>query len=94
MDRRDTSWACNSDRMIDIIDKVGGIDLTLSTDEVRVANNYIKEMCNLRNLEPTSYFFVQEGTKTCSGIQAVAYARIRYVGNADYQRTGKRPYTV
>lgn len=76
--------------MIDIIDKVGGIELTLSTDEVRVANNYIKEMCNLRGLEPTNYFFVQEGTKTCSGIQAVAYARIRYVGNADYERTERQ----
>lgn len=76
--------------MIDIVDKVGGIELTLSADEVRVANNYIKEMCNLRKLEPTNYFFVQEGTKTCSGIQAVAYARIRYVGHADYQRTERQ----
>lgn len=78
------------DSMIDIIDKVGGIELTLSKEEVRVANNYIKEMCGLRNLQPTNYFFIQEGTKTCSGIQAVAYARIRYVGNADYQRTERQ----
>ena len=36
--------------MIDIIDKLGGVELTLSDDEVRVANNYITEMCNLRNV--------------------------------------------
>lgn len=76
--------------MIDIIDKVGGVELTLSAEEVRVANNYITEMCRLKNLEPTNYFFIQEGTKTCSGIQAVAYARIRYVGHADYQRTERQ----
>lgn len=76
--------------MIDIIDKIGGVELTLSKDEVRVANNYIKEMCNLKNLNPTSYYFLQEGTKTCSGVQAVAYARIRYVGNADYERTERQ----
>ena len=35
--------------MIDIIDKLGGVELTLSDDEVRVANNYITEMCNLRS---------------------------------------------
>ena len=76
--------------MIDIIDKVGGVELTLSKDEVRVANTYVKEMCNLKKLDPTSYYFIQEGTKTCSGIQAVAYARIRYVGNADYERTERQ----
>ena len=76
--------------LIDIIDKIGGVELTLSSEEVRVANNYIKEMCGLRDLDPTSYFFIQEGTKNCSGIQAVAYARIRYVGNADYERTERQ----
>ena len=76
--------------MIDIIDKLGGVELTLSDDEVRVANNYITEMCNLRKLDPNSYYFIKGGTKTCSGIQAVAYARIRYVGNADYQRTERQ----
>lgn len=90
VDRRDTSWVGNSDSMIDIIDKVGGVELTLSKDEVRVANNYVTEMCNLKKLDPTSYYFIQEGTKTCSGIQAVAYARIRYVGNADYERTERQ----
>ena len=76
--------------MIDIIDKVGGVELTLSKDEVRVANNYVTEMCGLKNLDPESYYFANEGTKNCSGIQAVAYARIRYVGHADYQRTERQ----
>lgn len=76
--------------MIDIIDKLGGVELTLSDDEVRVANGYVTEMCNLRKIDPNSYYFIQGGTKTCSGIQAVAYARIRYVGNSDYQRTERQ----
>ncbi|HIV12644.1 MAG TPA: LCP family protein, partial [Candidatus Pullilachnospira stercoravium] len=31
-----------------------------------------------------------EGTYECNGMQAVAYARIRKVGNADYQRTERQ----
>lgn len=76
--------------MIDIVDAVGGVELTLSSEEVRVANNYIKEMCRLRGEEPTNHYYISEGTHNCSGIQAVAYARIRYVGHADYQRTERQ----
>lgn len=74
----------------DIIDKMGGIELTISDKEVTVANNYIREMCNLRELTPEDYLLSGGGTYSCSGIQAVAYARIRYVGNADYQRTERQ----
>ena len=36
------------------------------------------------------YLIPGEGTYECNGMQAVAYARIRKVGNSDYQRTERQ----
>lgn len=76
--------------MIQIIDAVGGVELSLSSEEVRVANGYITDMCNLQKKDPEKNLIPKEGTRNCSGMQAVAYARIRYVGHADYQRTERQ----
>ena len=76
--------------MMGIIDDLGGIELTLSEEEVRVANGYIREMCRLQGLDAEDYLYPEAGTYNCSGMRAVAYARIRYVGNADYERTERQ----
>ncbi len=76
--------------MITIIDKLGGIELTMSNAEAKVANNYIIEMCEMKNLDPEKYKLSKGGTRKYNGIQAVAYARIRYVGHSDYQRTERQ----
>ncbi len=74
--------------MIEIIDAIGGVDLTISADEARVANNYIREMCNGVGVDPKEYY-VSEGSLHLNGMQAVAYMRIRYVGS-DYARTQRQ----
>ncbi len=76
--------------MIDIIDCLGGLDIDVSTDEAAVANNYIKEMCTGIGLDPSSYYITGGGTLHLNGMQTVAYARIRYVGNADFGRTQRQ----
>ena len=76
--------------MIDIIDCLGGLDIDVSTDEAAVANNYIKEMCTGIGLDPSSYYISGGGTLHLNGMQTVAYARIRYVGNADFGRTQRQ----
>lgn len=76
--------------MIGIIDDLGGVELTLSEGEVRVANGYIREMCRLQGLDAEEYLYPAAGTYNCSGMRSVAYARIRYVGNADYERTERQ----
>lgn len=76
--------------MIEIVDIVGGVDLTLSDAEAEVANRYIKEMCGLMDRDPEEEYFSSGGTYHCDGMQTVAYGRIRYVGNADYQRTERQ----
>ncbi|MGN0314746.1 MAG: LCP family protein [Fusicatenibacter sp.] len=78
------------DAMIDIVDLVGGVDIEISAEEARVANGYIDEMCGLRNVSSSGHHFSGSGMCHMDGYQAVAYARIRYVGNADYQRTERQ----
>lgn len=76
--------------MTDIVDKMGGIELTFSEKEAESANGNIREMCDLRGWNAEDYMLPGGGTHQCSGIQAVAYARIRHVGHADYQRTERQ----
>ena len=57
---------------------------------MRVANFYINEMCGLDVVNASSHQLTQSGPQLMDGYQAVAYARIRYVGNADYQRTERQ----
>ena len=76
--------------MMDIIDRIGGVELSITDAEAESANGSIQEMCGLRGENPESHYFHGGGTYLMDGCQAVAYARIRHVGNADYQRTERQ----
>ena len=76
--------------LMDIIDAAGGIDMELIPEELPVANQYIRDMCKYTGDNPENYYLNQSGTIHLNGMQAVAYARIRYVGNADYERTNRQ----
>lgn len=78
------------DAMIDIVDLVGGVEIDISSEEMRVANNYIEEMCNLQGESVSEHRITSSGSQLMDGYQAVAYSRIRYVGNADYERTERQ----
>ncbi len=71
-----------------IVDAVGGIDIDISQDEVSVANGYIDEVSKLENISPQH--LTHGGLQHLSGIQALGYCRIRYVGNEDFQRTERQ----
>lgn len=76
--------------MIQIIDEIGSIQITFSQKEAENANKSIKQQCKLLGLKYKDYKLPSGGTYQCNGMQAVAYARIRKVGNADYQRTERQ----
>ena len=81
--------------LIDIIDAAGGIDMYVSEAEAKVLNyTYIWWMCYEAEPQipnPESYYLTEwDKTVHLTGMQAVAYARIRYVGNADYERTERQ----
>ncbi len=80
----DNYAAVDFDSMAEIIDLVGGVDMELSDAEVDVLNSYLDMMGQAdQNLYSGGYYHL-------SGYQAVAYMRIRYVGNADYERTERQ----
>lgn len=70
--------------MADIVDIVGGVEITVSDAEAEVLNGYLNSM------EAQEDYLSCGGTYVMNGNQAVAYARIRYVGNNDYQRTQRQ----
>lgn len=76
---------------INIIDKLGGINISVKDDEVKVLNEYINEINKLKGLPDGNGFLKKGGDDLLlSGKQALAYSRIRYVGNADFERTERQ----
>lgn len=74
-----------------IVDAVGGIDMDVSDDE---AEGMIDPMAEQNNLlgNPKGTDYLKSGGKQLklNGNQALAFARLRYVGNADYERTERQ----
>ena len=86
--------AVDFENMIQIIDALGGIDLEMTDAEVEVANGYMLDMCNTLGLNGYDYVLPGGGVYHCNGVQAVAYARNRFVGNSDYARTERQRYVI
>ena len=82
--------------LVDIIDIIGGVNLQITAKEAEVANGYIRDMCERQlNIDPSEHYLPAEGGMVyCDGVQAVAYARNRYVGNSDFQRTERQRYVI
>lgn len=78
----------NFQQMAAIIDAVGGVEIDISEAERKNANSSILEQHQASGL-PEDYI-EKPGKQILSGTQAVAYARIRYVGNADFERTERQ----
>ena len=82
--------------LVDIIDTIGGVSLDITAAEAEVMNGYIDDMCKRQlKIDPSAHFVPYEGGSIyCDGVQAVAYARNRMVGNSDYQRTERQRYLL
>ncbi|MBE6055733.1 LCP family protein [Clostridium sp.] len=71
-----------------IIDTVGGVEIPVRSDEIKYINAYMQETARI---EGKSVQEVQNpGLQNLNGIQAVAYARIRYTSGGDYERTERQ----
>ena len=78
----------NFNAIADLVDAVGGIELTITEEEVDIMNKTIKESNRLLDGEPSDY--VSIGTQVCDGHQVLAYVRIRKLGNGDFDRTARQ----
>jgi LCP family protein required for cell wall assembly len=78
----------NFNGTIAMVNAVGGVNVTLSSDEVSVLNDYVD---NINRTNGTNAKHVTgSGSKHLNGVQALAYSRIRYVGNGDFGRTQRQ----
>ena len=78
------------ENMEDIIDMVGGVDIDVRPEETYWVNGYINSLCENSGRDPYYYYIEGSGPMHLNGIQAVAYMRIRFVGNNDYERTERQ----
>ena len=76
---------------IKIIDALGGVTLTVTSAEIKQINHNLKEINKLRGLPQSKYAMSlsQAGSVRLNGSQALAYARIRYIGT-DFGRTERQ----
>ena len=69
----------------DLVDAVNGVDINITSDELKYINNYIKN--NMKVTGVSSDLVTKEGMQTLNGVQALAYSRIRYTEGGDFKRT-------
>ena len=74
----------NFDAVAEAINELGGVTITVDSQEVNYINQYIKETSRVTGI--TTNQLSAPGTLTLDGVQAVAYARIRYTEGGDYKR--------
>ncbi|MCR4580989.1 MAG: LCP family protein, partial [Bacilli bacterium] len=84
--------AVNFFAVIDAVDALGGFDLNITSDEMRVMNStYIPELNRILPREMPGYGHVesiqQAGVQHVDGAQTLAYCRVRYTSGGDYKRT-------
>ena len=74
---------------IDTVDAIDGVDIDVTEEELEYLNDYVKHENKLLGNDPNDNLVKNTGKQTLNGIQALAYARIRYVGT-DFARTQRQ----
>ncbi|MBE6809605.1 MAG: hypothetical protein E7521_00925 [Ruminococcaceae bacterium] len=92
--------------MTDIIDAVGGINATITKDELTWKghgnpnlNNCMDEICREMGLNAKDYYIHTAGEQVLNGVQATAYARIRHCTSVwgtrdDFGRTDRQRHVM
>ena len=75
------------------VDRMGGVDMWVSAAEAEAMQPCIKEYNNLTG-EEGGYLPLEDGSYHLNGKQTLAYCRIRYVGNSDFDRTERQRETL
>ncbi|MBR1423099.1 MAG: LCP family protein [Ruminococcus sp.] len=75
---------------VDIVDAIGGITVDITDEEAEGMKAPMAEQNKIMNKEKGSDYLTHGGKLKLNGNQALAYARLRYVGNADFERTSRQ----
>ncbi|MCQ2435110.1 MAG: LCP family protein [Oscillospiraceae bacterium] len=77
--------------VVAVTDALGGVEVTLSDREAEAVNQILHDEVNrLMGDEQDADYLPCGGTYVLNGKQALSYSRIRYVGNADFERTERQ----
>lgn len=73
--------------LVTVIDALGGIELDITGEEAKYMIGYIEEINEMTGHNSGN---VSAGRQTVDGVQATAYARVRYTSGWDYRRTERQ----
>lgn len=74
--------------LVDVIDALGGIEIDVTEEEIPYINGYAVEI--IKNTGVDTWAVEQPGLQNLTGVQATAYARIRYTAGDDYKRAERQ----
>ena len=71
-----------------IVDALDGVEVDIKRNEIQEINKYMEEIAKIKKEKPTP--LKKPGKQLLNGNQAVAYARIRNVGEGDFDRSERQ----
>ena len=84
-----TEYACvDWSALIEAIDALGGVEIEITKAEVKYLNQYVKDMN--REIGSKKELVSGAGLQNLTGVQATAYARIRYTAGDDFKRSSRQ----
>jgi LCP family protein required for cell wall assembly len=75
---------------VDIVDALGGIEIEITDEEAEGMKAPMSEQNKILGNEQGTDYLSEGGKILMNGNQALAYSRLRYVGNADFERTERQ----
>ncbi|NLK28761.1 MAG: LCP family protein [Clostridiales bacterium] len=82
----------NFKALINLVDRLGGITLDITEEELKWLNGYVHELNKINGTNVPD--LPSAGTQTVNGTQATAYARIRYTAGGDFKRTERQRIVI
>ena len=78
----------NFSALTNVIDLLGGIELTINEDELDYVNAYTRDVAKINGVDYT--YIKSAGTQTVTGVQATGYCRVRYTAGGDFTRAERQ----
>jgi len=78
--------------LVDVIDALDGIDVEVTEEEIPYLNNYSVEI--IKNTGVDTWAVTETRYQHLTGVQATAYARIRYTKGDDFRRTERQRLVI
>jgi len=83
----------NYSLMVDLVDEIGGVTLTVSKDELPKLNGILEYYNYQHHIDEETGRLLTHGTQTLTGLQTMSYARIRKL-DSDFVRVERQQRVV